>query len=91
MRLLITEATYVDRSVGRDGVSSVEKARRRGHIHAQEIGENAQLFAEVGHLLLVHFSDKYSVGYVEKCVAELLPEELRARTHLATLLKARSC
>ena len=89
--LLITESTYIDSDV-KNGKTAVERARDRGHIHLQEIVHNAQAFDSVENILLVHFSDKYSVGYINRTVDEMLKdnETLREKIHLGTLMKESS-
>ncbi|KAL8574323.1 hypothetical protein ACOMHN_015854 [Nucella lapillus] len=87
VKLLITEATFLDGSDKRD---SVEKARARGHTHLQEIADNAALFRDVGHILLMHFSTKYSASYVSQAVPKALPAELREKVHCATVAKEKT-
>ena len=58
---LIIEVTYLDGEMG--------KAEKYGHIHIEDIVQNAHLFAEVEHLVFVHLSQKYSLRYV--CLDEL--------------------
>ena len=50
---LITELTYLD--------GDRNKAARYGHIHLDDIIENAQLFKHVQTLIFVHLSQKYSL------------------------------
>ncbi|KAK2186227.1 hypothetical protein NP493_210g03042 [Ridgeia piscesae] len=87
VKLLITETTYIDDCVDQNGVTSMTRARDRGHIHIQEFVDNEHLFRNVGNLLLVHFSDKYSVGYIHERVYGLLPPSLQGKVHLGTYLK----
>ena len=88
MKLLITESTYID-SETKNGQTAVERARERGHIHLKEIVDNSQAFDDVEHILLMHFSTKYSVGYIENTVQALLKDhpKLYEKVHLATVMK----
>ena len=74
VKLLIVEATYVDLEFGKD---IIKQARDRGHIHLFEIFQNAELFRNVDKILLIHFSDKYSIGYINEQVNANVPESLR--------------
>ena len=87
VKLLIMEATFIDHDSKKD---CVQLARDRGHIHLQEVVDNAHLFQDVGSILLVHFSTKYSAEYVRRCVSEQLPPELKDKVHCATVAKERS-
>ncbi len=86
VKLLITEATYIDLE-NKGGVSTVQKARDRGHCHLQEFVDHADLFRHVRNLVLLHFSDKYSSRYVKKQLTELVPDKLRAKIHAGLSLK----
>ena len=74
VKLLIVEATYVDLEDRKD---IIKQARDRGHIHLFEIFQNAELFRNVDKILLIHFSDKYSIGYINEQVDQNVPESLR--------------
>lgn len=50
---LIIEVTYLD--------GEKAKAEKYGHVHIEDIVENAHLFYEVEHLVFVHLSQKYSL------------------------------
>lgn len=71
-RLLIMEATFLDNDV------SVGSARSKGHIHLDEIIDRAELF-ENEHILLTHFSARYSPQHVRDILERKLPESLRTR------------
>ena len=86
VKLLITEATYIDQEGGKD---VVQKARDRGHMHLQEIVDNADLFKNVESILLIHFSDKYSSKYIHKTVMKTLPESLASKVYIGTTAKER--
>ena len=86
VKVLIVESTYIDNEI-RNGDDGITRARKRGHLHLQEIIDNEHLFAEVENIVLVHFSDKYSVGYIKKKVDEIVPESLRPKIHLGLVLK----
>ena len=85
VKLLIVETTYIDDE--KEGKNYVEIARQWGHVHLLEIYKNAKLFKNVDHILLMHFSDRYSVDYIRKKVYDDIPEELRNKIHIATLAK----
>ena len=82
VKLLITEATYIDDEIDRHQHRGIDRARQRGHTHIQEIIDNKHLFKDVENILLVHLSDKYSTGYIQKRVHELLPEDLKGKVHI---------
>lgn len=81
------EATYIEPGEDQQGRSQVAKSRERGHIHLCELIEHAHLFKDVGAILLIHFSDKYSTGQIKDTVKNLLPECLKEKVYLATLAK----
>ena len=89
VKLLITEATYVDNNVDKSGKPSTEKARERGHCHLQEFVQHEHLFENVENILFIHFSDKYSSGYVQRMVQDNVPDSLRSKMHLGVQLKER--
>ncbi|MEW5850040.1 MAG: MBL fold metallo-hydrolase [Myxococcota bacterium] len=71
-RVLILECTYVNHD------HTVEDARRRAHIHLDEIVARADLFRNE-HLVLMHFSQSHSPATVHATVRERVPESLRDR------------
>lgn len=71
-KMLILEATYLDPA------HTVEEARRRGHIHLDEISERADRF-ENEVIVLTHFSARYRPADVEAWLAKRVPERLRGR------------
>jgi len=71
-RLLVLEVTFLDERV------SVEQAREMGHIHLDEVVENAELF-ENEAILFTHFSARYRAGEIAKILDERLPPSLRER------------
>ncbi|XP_077995859.1 uncharacterized protein LOC144449223 [Glandiceps talaboti] len=77
VKLLIMEATYLDVD------TTLDKTRERGHIHLDEIIQNAELFQDVESILLMHFSDKYSSSEIEELVKSNLPDSLLGKVHLA--------
>lgn len=84
VKLLITEATYIDQEPGKD---QIQKARDRGHMHLQEIADNADMFKNVENILLIHFSDKYSTKYIQETVKKTLPDSIVNKVHIATIAK----
>ncbi|KAK3740209.1 hypothetical protein RRG08_054232 [Elysia crispata] len=85
VKLLITEATFLDDDLGKN---MFKKAREFGHIHLNEIAENADVFQDVGHIILVHFSNKYSPKYISECIRDKLPPKLQGKVTPATVAKA---
>lgn len=91
VKLLITEATYIHCDKGKkDYESVIEKARKYGHIHLQELIDNQQLFEGVDNILLVHFSTKYSVEHVQERVDELANNHgcFHRKLHLGLQMKS---
>ena len=86
VKLLITEATYVDDEI-KGGRTATDRARQRGHMHLDEIIQNEALFSDVENLLLVHFSDKYSSKYVRDQVSKKLPQSMKDKVHTGLVLK----
>lgn len=70
------------------GKNMVQKARDFGHTHLQEIAQNAEIFKDVGHIILVHFSNKYSARYIHDCIQQKLPQALRDKVTPAVVAKA---
>lgn len=71
-KMLILEATYLDPA------HTVEEARRRGHIHLDEILERADRF-ENEVIVLMHFSARYRDVDVEEWLRKRIPQRLRGR------------
>ena len=80
-RILITEATYIDDR------QSPAKAHERGHTHLMDIAGNAELFRNVGALVLVHLSDRYNAGHVDYWIRRCLPPWLVNKTWVPTIAK----
>ncbi len=74
-KVLITEATFICDDV------SCEQAAERGHTHLDQIASCADRFDGVGHLVLTHFSRRYTRRQIEEALDRKLPPELRAKTH----------
>lgn len=70
------------------GKKMIQKAKDRGHTHLFEIIQNAEIFRDVGHIVLVHFSNKYSANYIRDCLSTKLPTELREKVTPAVVAKA---
>ncbi|KAK0058817.1 nuclear ribonuclease Z [Biomphalaria pfeifferi] len=85
VKLLITEATFLDEEIGKN---MIQKAKERGHTHLSELIQHAELFSEVGHIVLVHFSNKYSSKYIKDCFFHRLPQQLRGKVTPATVAKS---
>jgi ribonuclease Z len=71
-RLLILEVTFLDDRV------SVADARKKGHVHLDEVVERAELFQNEA-LVLTHFSSRYTRAEIEALLAVRLPDRLRER------------
>ncbi|XP_059175959.1 uncharacterized protein LOC131955739 [Physella acuta] len=84
VKILITETTFLDEERGKN---MVQKARDRGHTHLSELCQHADLFKDVGHIVLVHFSNKYPAKYIRDCIYHKLPPELRIKVTPATVAK----
>ena len=69
--ILILELTYID--------GDRSKARQYGHIHIDDIVENASLFDSVKELIFVHFSQKYSMSRIIQVLKEKLPVALQRK------------
>ena len=70
--VLFMECTYIDDK--RD----VERARKWGHTHLDEIIENAELF-ENEKVVLVHLSRRYSPYYIRSILQKKLSEKLQEK------------
>ncbi|CAI5716898.1 unnamed protein product [Hyaloperonospora brassicae] len=75
-KVLITEATYVDSAM------TVQDAVDRGHIHLDQLAAHAQIFRQVGALVLVHFSARYNASQVAASVKSRVPAFLRRKIKL---------
>jgi ribonuclease Z len=73
-RVLILECTFFSPKV------DVQKARRSGHVHFDELAERAHLFKNEC-ILLTHFSRRHSPDEIQAAVVGL-PEDLRSRIQL---------
>ena len=71
-RVLILECTFLDDAV------SVDRARRTGHVHLDELIERADLLHNE-RILLTHFSPRYSPRYIAETLRRRLPDVLRER------------
>lgn len=74
-RVLLLECTFVGPDV------SVDKARRSGHVHLDQIAERADLFSNE-HIVLTHFSRRHSPSHIREQVDRRLPPPLRRRVQL---------
>ncbi|XP_013405403.1 tRNase Z TRZ1 isoform X2 [Lingula anatina] len=87
VKVLILEATYIDKDIDKQGKTSRTKARERGHVHLQELIDNADLFKDVGSIYLMHFSDKYSSGYIWRTVKKVsLPAPLKGKLYVGNMV-----
>lgn len=74
-RILLLECTFVGPDV------TIEKARRSGHVHLDQIAERADLF-DNEHIVLTHFSRRHPPEHIKAEVDRRLPATLRDRVHL---------
>ncbi|CAI5745561.1 unnamed protein product [Peronospora destructor] len=76
VKVLITEATYADSKM------TVQDAVDRGHMHLDQFATHEHLFQQVGALVLVHFSARYSPEELVECVRARVPSSLQQKTIL---------
>ena len=74
VKILITEVTFWD-----DNITPAE-SKKRGHIHINDIVENAELFTQP-HIVLMHASSRYSGKDMERIAKEKLPQDLFERLY----------
>lgn len=72
-KVFFMECTFVDDTM------TAEDAREYGHTHLDEIVANADAFANVGALVLIHFSPRYSIETILECLDRKLPPELKEK------------
>ena len=73
--VLVLECTYIDDK------RPPERAHQWGHTHLYDIIENSHLF-ENKHILLCHFSKRYTPKVIEKIMKEKLPSDIKNRVTL---------
>ena len=74
-RVLLLECTFAGNNI------SVDRARKAGHIHLDQIAERAELFKnEI--ILLTHWSQRYSDKQIQNEVSKALPESLLKRVKI---------
>lgn len=71
-KILFIECTYLDDK------KNVEKAREWGHIHLDEIVQNADSFKNE-KIVLIHFSKRYSPKTIKELVYSKIPTSLKER------------
>ncbi|KAK6191331.1 hypothetical protein SNE40_003050 [Patella caerulea] len=84
VKILIAESTYIDKEPNKD---MVKLAQDRGHTHLQEFIDNEHLFRDIQHIVLIHFSDKYSSNYIKRVVYSSLPDSLIDKVVVSTYAK----
>ena len=75
VKVMITEVTFFDDKV------DAKAAKKRGHIHIDDIVEQIHLFNQPA-VIFTHFSSRYSTSMVEQICKKKLPSELCQRLHL---------
>jgi ribonuclease Z len=71
-KILFIECTYLDDK------KNIEKAREWGHIHLDEIVQNANSFKNE-KIVLIHFSKRYSPKTIKELVYSKIPSSLKDR------------
>jgi len=71
-KVLVMELTFVDDRI------SKEDAKERGHMHIQDLVDNAHLFQNEA-ILLIHFSARYNERTILQELDARLPADLRSR------------
>ncbi|XP_050407991.1 uncharacterized protein LOC126823288 isoform X2 [Patella vulgata] len=84
VKILIAESTYIDKEPNKD---MIKLAQDRGHTHLQEFIDNEHLFRDIQHIVLIHFSDKYSSNYIKRVVYSSLPDSLIDKVVVSTYAK----
>ncbi|MEE2902004.1 MAG: MBL fold metallo-hydrolase [Myxococcota bacterium] len=74
-KILLLECTFAGSEV------SVKRAKKAGHIHLDQIAENADRF-ENEAIVLTHWSQRYSNAQIAREVEKALPEKLLERVHI---------
>ena len=74
------------------GRGGQQRARARGHMHLQEFVDNAQVFRDIDKIILLHFSDKYSLGYLKEKTKQILQgTELQDKVIISAIHKEMFC
>jgi ribonuclease Z len=71
-RVLVMECTFLGDEI------PPAQAREKGHVHVADLAARAHLLQNE-HILLTHFSGRYSPAFIAEEVDRVLPPELRAR------------
>ncbi|MDH5721256.1 MAG: MBL fold metallo-hydrolase [Spirochaetia bacterium] len=71
-KVLVIECTYID------DARPIERARKWGHIHLDEIIDKHKLF-ENEKIFLTHFSRRYQPSYIKEILNQKLPDEIKNR------------
>ena len=72
-KVLMVECTFLD------DVTEKE-ALEKGHVHIDQLARRAKQFKDVGRVVLVHFSKRYTNKEIERAIRDRLPKELREKT-----------
>ncbi len=75
-RILLIETTYVDEK------KPPELAAQWGHIHLDDIWQNAALFEKNKYIVLYHFSRRYKREYLDTVINETCPISLQNKIRL---------
>lgn len=78
-KVLMVECTFF-------GDVTVAEANKKGHVHIDQLAENARAFKDTGTVVLCHFSKRYKNADVEAAI-KTLPKSLREKTTFLPLDK----
>eukprot|EP01121_Diplochlamys_sp_Union-15-3_P018298 TRINITY_DN6638_c0_g1_i1.p1 TRINITY_DN6638_c0_g1~~TRINITY_DN6638_c0_g1_i1.p1 ORF type:complete len:281 (+),score=38.52 TRINITY_DN6638_c0_g1_i1:43-885(+) len=76
VKTLFIEVSIIDDSV------SPEVTRKRGHLHLDDIIQNAHEFKNE-YIVFMHFSSRYHADYIQAVVDKKLPDSLKSKVILA--------
>ncbi|MDH5717503.1 MAG: MBL fold metallo-hydrolase [Spirochaetia bacterium] len=74
-KVLFLECTYIDKK------RTVERARKWGHIHLDEIIENQEIFQNE-KIVFSHFSRRYTSSYIKSVLNKKLPVHLKNKVDM---------
>ena len=72
-KVLMVECTFLNDA-------DEQEALDKGHIHIDQLARRAKQFKDVGRVVLVHFSKRYSNKEIERAIRDRLPKGLREKT-----------
>ena len=75
VKVLITEVTFFE-----DDVDKIE-AKKRGHMHIDDIIDNPELFCQPA-IVLMHASSRFTGEDVHRILEQKMPEEMPRRVNI---------